>query len=68
MISNHGGRQLDGVQAGIDALEEMVVKVQEMNPEIEIYMDGGVRTGMSSAKRTTIFHVRLRSGTFENIG
>ncbi len=45
MVSNHGGRQLDGVLSGIDALEEIVDAVKEVDPRVEIYMDGGVRQG-----------------------
>jgi isopentenyl diphosphate isomerase/L-lactate dehydrogenase-like FMN-dependent dehydrogenase len=42
VVSNHGGRQLDGVPASLDMLEEIV---QEVGGEIEVLMDGGVRRG-----------------------
>jgi L-lactate dehydrogenase (cytochrome) len=42
MISNHGGRQLDGSRAPFDALTEIVDAV---GGEIEIICDGGVRRG-----------------------
>jgi L-lactate dehydrogenase (cytochrome) len=42
MISNHGGRQLDGSRAPFDALEEIVDAV---GGEIEVICDGGVRRG-----------------------
>jgi isopentenyl diphosphate isomerase/L-lactate dehydrogenase-like FMN-dependent dehydrogenase len=42
VVSNHGGRQLDGVPAGIDLLEDVV---QEVAGEVEVLMDGGVRRG-----------------------
>jgi isopentenyl diphosphate isomerase/L-lactate dehydrogenase-like FMN-dependent dehydrogenase len=42
VVSNHGGRQLDGVQAALDALPEVVDAVGE---RVEILMDGGVRAG-----------------------
>lgn len=42
MISNHGGRQLDGSRAPFDQLEEIV---QAVGGEIEIICDGGVRRG-----------------------
>ncbi|XP_023444038.1 2-Hydroxyacid oxidase 2 isoform X5 [Dasypus novemcinctus] len=42
IVSNHGGRQLDGVPASIDALTEVVAAV---DGRIEVYLDGGVRTG-----------------------
>ncbi|HEY3336497.1 MAG TPA: alpha-hydroxy acid oxidase [Candidatus Limnocylindrales bacterium] len=41
-VSNHGGRQLDRVAAGIDVLEEVVDAVEG---RAEIYLDGGVRRG-----------------------
>ena len=42
MVSNHGGRQLDGSRAPFDALEEIVDAV---SGEIEVICDGGVRRG-----------------------
>jgi len=42
MVSNHGGRQLDGSRAPFDALEEIVDAV---GGEIEVICDGGVRRG-----------------------
>ena len=42
MISNHGGRQLDGARAPFDQLAEIVDAV---GGEIEIICDGGVRRG-----------------------
>ena len=42
MISNHGGRQLDGSRAPFDQLSEIV---NEVGGEIEIILDGGVRRG-----------------------
>jgi L-lactate dehydrogenase (cytochrome) len=42
MISNHGGRQLDGSRAPFDQLREIVDAV---GGEIEIICDGGVRRG-----------------------
>jgi len=41
-VSNHGGRQLDGVAAGIDALPEVAEAVAE---RCEVYVDGGIRRG-----------------------
>ena len=41
-VSNHGGRQLDGVAAGLDALPEVSEAVAE---RCEVYVDGGVRRG-----------------------
>src|SRR5258708_7178494 len=46
-VSNHGGRQLDGVPASLWALPEVVAAVQG---QIEVLMDGGVRRGTDVAK------------------
>jgi 4-hydroxymandelate oxidase len=40
VVSNHGGRQLDGVVAPVDALSEVVAAVDGRS---EVYLDGGVR-------------------------
>jgi L-lactate dehydrogenase (cytochrome) len=42
IVSNHGGRQLDGAQSSIAALPAIVDAVGR---EIEVHMDGGVRSG-----------------------
>ncbi|KPP58957.1 hydroxyacid oxidase 2-like [Scleropages formosus] len=47
IVSNHGGRQLDGDPATIDALSEIVDTVQG---RIEVYLDGGIRTGSDVLK------------------
>ncbi|XP_027722522.1 hydroxyacid oxidase 2 isoform X1 [Vombatus ursinus] len=47
LVSNHGGRQLDTVPATIDALTEVVNAVQG---RIEVYLDGGIRTGTDVLK------------------
>jgi isopentenyl diphosphate isomerase/L-lactate dehydrogenase-like FMN-dependent dehydrogenase len=41
-VSNHGGRQLDGLPASLRALPEVVNAVQG---RIEVWMDGGIRRG-----------------------
>ncbi len=46
-VSNHGGRQLDGVPASLRALPEIVDAVQG---RIEVWMDGGVRRGTDIVK------------------
>jgi isopentenyl diphosphate isomerase/L-lactate dehydrogenase-like FMN-dependent dehydrogenase len=43
VVSNHGGRQLDGVAATIDVLPEVVEAVAG---RCEVYLDGGVRRGV----------------------
>jgi isopentenyl diphosphate isomerase/L-lactate dehydrogenase-like FMN-dependent dehydrogenase len=42
VVSNHGGRQLDGVSATIDALPEVV---EAVDGRVEVLVDGGVRRG-----------------------
>jgi L-lactate dehydrogenase (cytochrome) len=42
VVSNHGGRQLDGVAASISCLPEVVKAVGD---EVEVFLDGGVRNG-----------------------
>lgn len=42
IVSNHGGRQLDGAQSSIEALPSIV---QAVGSRIEVHMDGGVRSG-----------------------
>ena len=42
VVSNHGGRQLDGVSATLRALPEVL---RAVNGQIEVLMDGGVRRG-----------------------
>jgi L-lactate dehydrogenase (cytochrome) len=46
-VSNHGGRQLDGVPASLRALPEVVEAVKG---RIEVWMDGGIRRGTDIAK------------------
>ena len=47
IVSNHGGRQLDGVPATIDVLEECVEAVAG---RAEVYVDGGFRRGADVLK------------------
>jgi isopentenyl diphosphate isomerase/L-lactate dehydrogenase-like FMN-dependent dehydrogenase len=42
VVSNHGGRQVDGVAASLDALPEVV---EAVGGDIEVLVDGGVRRG-----------------------
>jgi isopentenyl diphosphate isomerase/L-lactate dehydrogenase-like FMN-dependent dehydrogenase len=46
-VSNHGGRQLDHVAAGLDALPEVVDAV---GGRAEVYVDGGIRRGADVLK------------------
>jgi L-lactate dehydrogenase (cytochrome) len=47
VVSNHGGRQLDGVRSSISALAPIA---QAVGGELELYLDGGVRSGMDVLK------------------
>jgi 4-hydroxymandelate oxidase len=47
VVSNHGGRQLDGAVAGADALAEVV---GASAGEVEVYVDGGIRRGSDVLK------------------
>jgi isopentenyl diphosphate isomerase/L-lactate dehydrogenase-like FMN-dependent dehydrogenase len=47
VVSNHGGRQLDGVSATIDALEEVV---EAVDGRLEVLVDGGIRRGTDVVK------------------
>ncbi|MEM1136800.1 MAG: lactate 2-monooxygenase [Bacteroidota bacterium] len=46
IVSNHGGRQVDGAIAAIDALPKVVKAVRENKSGIPILMDSGIRTGV----------------------
>ena len=61
MVSNHGGRQLDGVQATIDALPAIVQAVNETKPSVEVYVDGGIREGNSYLLSNNNYHSYLIS-------
>lgn len=47
VVSNHGGRQLDGVKSSIAALPRIT---QAVGDDLEVYMDGGVRSGLDVLK------------------
>jgi L-lactate dehydrogenase (cytochrome) len=46
-VSNHGGRQLDGVRSSISALPAIA---QAVGSDLEVYMDGGIRSGLDVLK------------------
>ncbi len=46
-VSNHGGRQLDGVPASLRVLPEIV---RAVNGQVEVLMDGGIRRGTDIVK------------------
>ena len=47
VVSNHGGRQLDGVPATLDALPEVI---EAVDGRVEVYVDGGIRRGTDVLK------------------
>jgi L-lactate dehydrogenase (cytochrome) len=47
IVSNHGGRQLDGALSSINALPDIVAAVGN---QIEVHMDGGIRSGQDVLK------------------
>ena len=47
VVSNHGGRQLDGAPSSIQALPEIADAV---GSRIEVWMDGGIRSGQDVLK------------------
>ena len=47
IVSNHGGRQLDGAESSIRALPKIVDAV---GSQIEVHMDGGIRSGQDVLK------------------
>jgi len=47
IVSNHGGRQLDGAESSIGALPRIA---QAVGKQIEVHMDGGIRSGQDVIK------------------
>ncbi len=47
IVSNHGGRQLDGAPSSITALPEVA---EAVGHRIEVHMDGGIRSGQDVLK------------------
>ena len=47
VVSNHGGRQLDGALSSIKALPAIIDAVGD---QIEVHMDGGIRSGQDVLK------------------
>ena len=47
VVSNHGGRQVDGAVASLDALVEVR---DEVGPDATVLMDGGIRRGADVLK------------------
>ena len=51
IVSNHGGRQLDGAQSSIEALPAIIDAV---GSQIEVHMDGGIRSGQDVLKAVAL--------------
>ncbi|MGL4230735.1 MAG: alpha-hydroxy acid oxidase [Casimicrobium sp.] len=51
IVSNHGGRQLDGAETSIRALPKIVA---EVGNNIEVHMDGGIRSGQDVLRATAL--------------
>ncbi len=51
IVSNHGGRQLDGAPSSISALPAIVDAVGD---RIEVHMDGGIRSGQDVLKAVAL--------------
>ncbi len=51
VVSNHGGRQLDGARATIESLPEVVAAVDD---RLEVFLDGGVCRGTDIAKALAV--------------
>ncbi len=47
IVSNHGGRQLDGAVSSVSALPRLV---QAVGDDLEVYLDGGIRSGLDVLK------------------
>ncbi len=63
VISNHGGRQLDGATSAIEALPEIA---RAVGGRASIFVDGGIRRGSDIAKAVALgaegVHSRPRAG------
>jgi L-lactate dehydrogenase (cytochrome) len=59
MVSNHGGRQLDGSRAPFDQLAEIVDAVGD---RIEVILDGGVRRGTHVLKALSLGATAVSGG------
>ena len=51
VVSNHGGRQLDGASSSIEALPAIADAVGK---DIEVWMDGGIRSGQDVLKAVAL--------------
>ena len=54
VVSNHGGRQLDGALSSISALADIVQAVHAENSDIEVWLDSGIRSGQDVLKAISL--------------
>ena len=59
VVSNHGGRQLDGVAASLDALPEIV---EAVDGRAEVLLDGGIRRGTDAVKALALGATAVLAG------
>ncbi len=50
IVSNHGGRQLDGAISSFEALPAIVAAVRETHADVPVLIDGGIRRGADLVK------------------
>ncbi|MFE3838422.1 alpha-hydroxy acid oxidase [Pseudogemmobacter sonorensis] len=61
VLSNHGGRQLDGSRTGFDQLDEVV---QAVGDRLDVLMDGGVQRGTHVLKALSLGAKAVGLGRF----
>ncbi|WP_134680545.1 alpha-hydroxy acid oxidase [Paracoccus ravus] len=61
VLSNHGGRQLDGSRTGFDQLDEIV---QAVGDRIDVMMDGGIQRGTHVLKALSLGAKAVGLGRF----
>ena len=65
VVSNHGGRQLDGAPSTISVLPEIVAAVGE---DIEVWLDSGIRSGQDILKALALGAKGVLIGRAYNYG
>jgi isopentenyl diphosphate isomerase/L-lactate dehydrogenase-like FMN-dependent dehydrogenase len=54
ILSNHGGRQVDGTQSSLETALEIYHEAPEVFEQIEVWADGGIRYGSDVLKLLTL--------------
>src|SRR5207237_7241351 len=62
VVSDHGGRQLDGSRASFDQLAEIVDAVGD---RIDVFMDGGVQRGTHVIKELSVAAKAVGDGSYD---